>query len=93
MLFYGKNSDMERMSPVRTKQMRLVVTFYTVAGAIVAEQRCRKAGLEGGLISVPRCLTSDCWIAWSAPPGTRAVMEQQFLEAGIETAGFHELLV
>ena len=66
MLFYGKNSDMERMSPVRTKQMRLVVTFYTTAGAIAAEQLCRKAGLEGKLISVPRCLTSDCGIAWSA---------------------------
>ena len=67
---------MERMSPVRTKQMRLVVTFYTTAGAIAAEQLCRKAGLEGRLISVPRCLTSDCGIAWSAPPETRAVLEQ-----------------
>ena len=84
---------MERMSPVRTKQMRLVVTFYTTAGAIAAEQLCRKAGLEGRLISVPRCLTSDCGIAWSAPPDTRAVLEQRFREAGIETAGFHELLV
>ncbi len=78
---------------MRTKQMRLVVTFYTTAGAIAAEQLCRKAGLEGRLISVPRCLTSDCGIAWSAPPDTRAVLEQRFREAGIEAAGFHELLV
>ena len=78
---------------MRTKQMRLVVTFYTTAGAIAAEQLCRKAGLEGRLISVPRCLTSDCGIAWSAPPDTRAVLEQRFREAGIEAAGCDDLLV
>ena len=84
---------MERMSPVRTKQMRLVVTFYTTAGAIAAEQLCRKAGLEGRLISVPRCLTSDCGIAWSAPPDTRAVLEQRFREAGLEVDGVYLLPV
>ena len=46
MLFYKKNSDVKGMSPVRMKQPRLVVTFYTTAGAIAAEQLCRKAGLE-----------------------------------------------
>lgn len=51
-------------------------------------------GLGGPfLISVPRKITSDCGIAWSAPPELRETLEARFQEAGIETAGFYELLV
>ena len=48
-------------------------------------------GLEGKLISVPRCITSDCGMAWSAPPELREHLETRLQEAGIETAGFYEL--
>lgn len=78
---------------MRNRHPRLIVTFHTTAGAIAAEQLCRKCGLEGKLISVPRCLTSDCGIAWSAPPESRAVLEEKFQESGIDAAGFHELLL
>lgn len=60
---------------------------------MAAERLCRREGLEGKLISVPRSLTSDCGLAWSAPPELRSTLESRFLEAGIETAGFHELTV
>jgi len=53
---------------VREKSPRLIVTFHTTAGAIATEQLCRRLGLAGKLISVPRCITSDCGMAWSAPP-------------------------
>ena len=53
---------------MREKSPRLIVTFHTTAGAIATEQLCRRLGLEGKLISVPRSITSDCGIAWSAPP-------------------------
>jgi len=75
------------------KQLRLVVTFHTTAGAMAVERLCRSEGLEGRLISVPRCLTSDCGIAWSAPPELREVLERRILESGIEIAGFHEVQV
>ena len=78
---------------MKAKQPRLVVTFHTTACAMAAERLCRQEGLEGKLISVHRCLTSDCGIAWSAPPELRATLEARFPAAGIETAGFHEVLV
>ena len=72
---------------------RCVVSFHTTAGAMAAERLCRREGLEGKLISVPRSVTSDCGLAWSAPPELRATLERRFREAGVNAAGFHELTV
>ena len=76
---------------MRKKVPRLVVTFHTTAAAMATEQLCRKLGLEGKLISVPRSLTSDCGIAWSAPPEVRDVLEQNLAKLGVEIDGFHIL--
>ena len=76
---------------MRRRIPRCVVSFHTTAGAMAAERLCRREGLEGKLISVPRSVTSDCGLAWSAPPALRETLERRFREAGIETAGFHEL--
>ena len=78
---------------MRNKAPRLIVTFHTTAGAMAAEQLCRKDGLEGKLISVPRCLTSDCGLAWSAPPELQQVLQERFLAANIDAAGFHLLMM
>ena len=75
------------------RQLRLVVAFHTTSAAIAAEALCRRLGLEGKLISVPRQVTSDCGIAWSAPPELRETLEIRLTEAGVETAGFYELMV
>lgn len=72
---------------------RCVVSFHTTAGAMAAERLCRREGLEGKLISVPRSVTSDCGLAWSAPPELRAALERLLREAGVQAAGFHELTV
>ena len=69
---------------MREKSPRLIVTFHTTAGAIATEQLCRRLGLEGKLISVPRCITSDCGMAWSAPPELREHLETRLQEAGID---------
>lgn len=76
---------------MRKRAPRCVVSFHTTAGAMAAEQLCRREGLTGKLISVPRSITSDCGIAWSAPPELRETLERRFREAGIEAAGFHLL--
>ena len=60
---------------MREKSPRLIVTFHTTAGAIATEQLCRRLGLAGKLISVPRCITSDCGMAWSMPPECRPAFE------------------
>ncbi len=72
--------------------LRIVVSFHTTAGAMAAEQICRKEGLAGKLISVPRSITSDCGIAWSAPPEQRPALEKAFQQAKLEVAGFHEVM-
>lgn len=76
---------------MRKRGPRCVVSFHTTAGAMAAEQLCRREGLEGRLIPVPRSVTSDCGIAWSAPPELQETLERRFREAGIEASGFHEL--
>ena len=78
---------------MRQRSPRCVVSFHTTAGAMAAERLCRRQGLAGRLISVPRSVTSDCGIAWSAPPELREVLERRLREAGIEAAGFHDLLL
>ncbi len=76
---------------MREKQPRLVVSFHTTAAAMAAERLCRERGLPGKLISVPRSVTSDCGLAWSAPPELRETLESLLSENGVEAAGFHDL--
>jgi len=78
---------------MRPKAPRLVITFHTTAEAMATEQLCIREGLAGKLISVPRCLTSDCGIAWSAEPDLREILEQRLHDGGIEAAGFYEVLL
>ena len=78
---------------MREKQQRLVVAFHTTADAMAAERLCHQQGLEGRLISVPRCITSDCGIAWSAPPELQQTLESSLDAAGIEAAGFYQLML
>ena len=78
---------------MRQRRLQLVVAFHTTAVAMATEALCRRLGLAGKLISVPRQVTSDCGIAWSAPPELRETLEIRLAEAGVETAGFYELMV
>lgn len=78
---------------MRPKQPRLIVSFHTTAEAIATETLCRRRGLDGKLISVPRSITSDCGLAWSAPPELEEPLRQALAESGVEPAGFHHLTV
>ena len=78
---------------MRERTLRLVVAFHTTAGAVATEDLCRRRGLAGKLISVPRSVTSDCGLAWSAPPELREELEAALRQEGVETAGFYELLL
>ncbi len=78
---------------MRPKQPRLIVSFHTTAEAIATETACRRRGLDGKLISVPRSVTSDCGLAWSAPPELEEALRQLLAESGVEPAGFHHLTV
>ena len=90
----------EKRSPMFTPEQKLLLVQTAIADLpnVKAElfhgllaDFARREGLEGRLISVPRSLTSDCGLAWSAPPELRPVLERRLSEAGVETAGFHTL--
>lgn len=76
---------------MRQKEEKLIITFHTTAGAIAMEKYCKKNGLPGRLIPGPRCLTSDCGMAWSAPYDQRPVFEAR--EDLPEYAGMHQVLL
>ena len=76
---------------MRSKEPRLVISFHTTAEAM--ERLCRQNGLEGKLISVPRSITSDCGLAWSAPAALRETLEALLNRHAVEAAGYHELLL
>lgn len=78
---------------MREGRPRLVVTFHTTAAAMATERLCGARGLEGKLIPVPRRVTSDCGIAWSAPPELRGTLEALLAEGGVEPAGYYEMIL
>ena len=78
---------------MRTKQLRLIVTFHTTTAAMAMEKVCAQRGVPGRLIPVPRDITAGCGMAWSAPPDAREAVEKTVREAGIETDGWYELMV
>ena len=55
---------------MRKPEARTVITFHTTAEAMAAERLFRTLELPGKLITVPRKLSSDCGLAWSAPAET-----------------------
>ena len=78
---------------MRSKEPRLVISFHTTAEAMATERLCRHNVLEGKLISVPRSITSDCGLAWSAPAALRETLEALLNRHAVEAAGYHELLL
>lgn len=71
--------------------LRLVLTFDTTADAIATERLCKTQNLAGRLIPVPRELTSDCGMAWSAPIDSRTALETALAAAKIYPAAWNEL--
>ena len=61
---------------MRPKTQKLVITFHTTAEAMAAERLFREWDLPGRLITVPRKLSSDCGLAWSAPAEAGGAAEE-----------------
>ena len=78
---------------MRQQHERLVVTFHTTAAAMAMEAHCRREGIEGKLIPVPRSLTADCGIAWRSEPEMRAAVETVIKENALEAEGIYTVLL
>ena len=57
------------------------------------ENLCRQENLPGRLIPVPRSITADCGMAWSAPAMERLRLEQAAADHDLALAGVYELLL
>jgi len=53
---------------MKTKELRLVITFPTTTSALAMEKTCKEKGGNGRLIPVPQQITAGCGLAWSAEP-------------------------
>lgn len=68
---------------MRKKEQKLVITFHTTAEAIAMETVCRREGIPGRLIPVPREISAGCGLSWSMPCGCG--------EMAVELMGRHGL--
>lgn len=73
------------------QQPKLVLTFYTSAGAMELERLCKAAGVPGRLAPVPRSITSDCGIGWTMPLADKPKLLAALNGRDHEIAGMHEI--
>lgn len=69
----------------------VVVTFYTTAEAFAFEKACRKKGVEGRLVAVPRQLSAGCGMAWASPVDLRDEIESLAEAKALAHEGVHTL--
>lgn len=73
----------ERISPMKKKEIKLVITFHTTADAMAMEKAC-KGKSEGRLIPVPRELSAGCGLSFSTAVSERSLIEQILKDSGID---------
>lgn len=78
---------------MREKHPRIVMTFHTTAAAMAMERLCAERGLPGRLIPVPRQISADCGLAWSAPVEAAAALRLAAERIGAAVAGWYELML
>ena len=78
---------------MRTKELKLVVTFHTTADAMAMEKACKEKQAEGRLIPVPREISAGCGLAWCAPLECRDVLKTVMNSVGIQEEDMHECMV
>ena len=69
---------------MRKKKEKLVIAFHTTADAMKMEEECKKAGIAGRLIPVPREISAGCGMAWSSDPDQQETLETLMTAHGID---------
>lgn len=78
---------------MRTKSEACVVTFRTTAGAMAMEAACKREGLPGRLIPVPRSITAGCGLCWAAPPDAREETEELVIKKHLDVDGIYAMIL
>lgn len=76
------------MAPVE----RCVVTFPSTTGAMAMEQACKKAGVPGRLIPIPRSITAGCGLCWAAPKEAQTQVEELLIREHLDADGIYAIL-
>ena len=75
---------------MRKKEKRLVITFHTTSDAMAMESHCKKKGVVGRMIPVPREISAGCGMAWCAPLEARESLLDVMKSAGIKEEALNE---
>ena len=78
---------------MRTKKLRLIISFHTTVAAMAMEEWCLEHGIPGRLIPIPREITAGCGMAWSAPPEAESEVKQAADDGNIDIAGKYLLMI
>lgn len=78
---------------MRKKELKLVVTFHTIADAMAMEKACKEQNVPGRIIPVPRAISAGCGLSWCADLEDREQIVSMMKETGIEEEAMHECMV
>ncbi len=76
---------------MRPKELRIVVTFETTTAAMAFEAAARRQKVAGRLIPIPREITAECGLSFSAPPGERETVKS--LADKMDCQEIYELII
>lgn len=75
------------------KSEKVIITFNSTTDAMAFESFCKKSGLEGRLIPVPRAISASCGMCWSAA----AINKQEIIDAieksSLNVSGIYDMVV
>lgn len=76
---------------MRQKKPTLFFSFSATEGAMAAESTCRKHGVPGRLVPVPREITAGCGLAWMSDPEQKDRILDFFRQQNLSWEGCHVL--
>ena len=78
---------------MREKEDKLVITFHTTTEAMAVEQACKRDGIPGRIIPVPREISAGCGLSFSMPKEWDGKMSDYLLKQGLsyEAAGIYRI--
>ena len=77
----------------REKTLRLITVFPTTTAAMAMAQFCRKEGLPGRIIPVPRSISASCGMAWCASPENREELECLARNHAVQVEGWYYVML
>ena len=78
---------------MRTKELKLVITFNSTTAAMGFETYCKRNQIAGRLIPLPREISAGCGLSWCTTPNERPIWEEVLKNEQIITDGMYELFL